>query len=205
MKIAAGDSVVIISGKDKGKTGQVLRTLHNKGRVVVAGINMRTKHVKSSPQRAGQILKYEASIDVSNVMAIDPKDKKRSRIGYKFDDKGKKSRIAKRSGEALVATKIAKKKEEVAEEPASAKATAGKKVTKKRAKKEEPKATTEKKAKKEAVAEAPAAEKKAPFWKRMGFGAEAMEEEEGDTRASDDTSPDDKTTPSRSRASGRGS
>lgn len=105
MKIRTGDTVVVISGKDKGKTGSVLRVLANKNRVVVADINMRTKHVKATAQQAGQKITYEASIDVSNVMLIDPKTKKRTRISYRKNEKGFKERIAKNSGEVYVAKK----------------------------------------------------------------------------------------------------
>ena len=100
MKIAKGDSVVVITGKDKGKTGTVLSVLKNKNKVVVAGINMRTKHVKKTPQRAGEKITYEGSIAVSNVMLVDPKTSKRTRVGYKVTEKGK-VRVAKRSGETI--------------------------------------------------------------------------------------------------------
>jgi len=101
MKITTGDTVVIITGKDKGKTGTVLRTLPATSRVVVAGINMRTKHIKATPQKAGQRLQYEASIHASNVMLLDAKTKKPTRIGFSVSEKGKKERIAKRSGEVI--------------------------------------------------------------------------------------------------------
>ncbi len=68
MKIHAGDIVVVISGKDKGKTGRVLRILQGKDRLVVAGVNMRTRHVRKTPQRPGQRIRYEAGIHVSNVI-----------------------------------------------------------------------------------------------------------------------------------------
>lgn len=100
MRIHTGDTVLITSGKDKGKTGEVLRVLHGKNRAVVAGINMRTKHIRKTPQRAGQIIRYEAGISVSNVMLLDPKTKKPTRIGYLFEN-GKKIRVAKVSGQVL--------------------------------------------------------------------------------------------------------
>lgn len=101
MKIRTGDTVVVISGKDKGKTGAILRVLPNKNRVVVADINMRTRHMKATPQQPGQKIVYEASLDVSNVMLVDPKTKKRTRIGFSKDAKGNKQRIAKASSEVL--------------------------------------------------------------------------------------------------------
>ncbi len=108
MKIRAGDNVVVTTGKDKGKTGQVLRVLQTKKRLVVTDINIRTRHMKAGPNRPGEIIKYEPSIDASNVMLVDPKTKKRSRIGFKLE-KGKKTRIFKQSGDEIKKTTIAKK------------------------------------------------------------------------------------------------
>lgn len=166
MKIQNGDNVVIISGKDKGKTGTVLRVLASKNRVVVANINMRTRHVKATPQRAGQKVTYEASIDVSNVMIIDPKTKKRSRIASKTDAKGKKQRVAVRSGEVLTKKKTAAK---------PAESTADKKApAKTKAKKEE---SETKKTEKTEEKAAPAVPGKKPFWKRVvDFGSEEADE-----------------------------
>lgn len=114
MKIRTGDTVVVISGKDKGKTGAVLRVLPIKNRVVVADINMRTRHMKATPQKPGQKVVYEASLNVSNVMLIDPKTKKRTRIGFTTDEKGNKKRIAKASGELLPNKKAATTAKKVA-------------------------------------------------------------------------------------------
>ena len=111
MRIHNGDNVVIITGKDKGKTGSVLKVLPTTGRIVVSGINMRTKHIKATPQQAGQKIQYEGSIAISNVMVVDPKSKKRTRVGFEVDDKGKKKRVAKRSGEIIEKKKIVAKKE----------------------------------------------------------------------------------------------
>ena len=108
MKLHTGDLVVIITGKDKGKTGRILRVLLEKNRVVVAGINMRTRHIKKTAQSAGRVVRYEASLHASNVMAVDPKTKKRTRIGYRFKD-GHKERIAKKSGEEMVTGKKLRK------------------------------------------------------------------------------------------------
>lgn len=101
MKIHTGDTVLVITGKDKGKQGTVMRVLPHQSRLVIEGINMRTRHIKKTAQEAGQRLKYEASIHVSNVMLLDPKTKKPTRVGFKTDAKGKKTRIARVSGEAL--------------------------------------------------------------------------------------------------------
>lgn len=102
MKLHAGDTVLVISGKDKGKTGRIMRVLLAEERVVVAGINMRTRHIKKTPQAPGRKVRYEASIHVSNVALLDPKLQKPTRVGYRLTADGKKERFAKRSKEALV-------------------------------------------------------------------------------------------------------
>jgi large subunit ribosomal protein L24 len=102
MKLHAGDTVVVISGKDKGKTGRIMRVLLLEDRVIVAGVNMRTRHLKKTPQTPGRKVQYEASIHASNVALLDPKLKKPTRIGYRLTSDGKKERFAKRSKESLV-------------------------------------------------------------------------------------------------------
>lgn len=102
-KIKKGDKVVVITGKDKGKTGEVTKVLVAEQRVVVAGINLVKKHEKPSARSQGGIVSKEASIHVSNVALADPKDGKATRVGFKIDKEGKKTRVAKRSGEALTA------------------------------------------------------------------------------------------------------
>ena len=90
MRIKKGDTVEVISGKDKGKKGKVVRTLPKQDRVVVEGVNIVTKHEKPrGPQNPGGITKTEAPIHVSNVMYYDAKAKKGVRLGYKIED-GKK-------------------------------------------------------------------------------------------------------------------
>ncbi len=101
MNFKVGDKVVVIAGKDKGKEGKILTVDRKNDRVVVEGINIVKKHVKGNGQTAGSIEEIEASIHVSNVMMIDPKTKKRTRIGHTVDKKGKKIRISKKSGENL--------------------------------------------------------------------------------------------------------
>ena len=105
MKIKTGDKVKILRGKDRGKTGKVIQVLFNKKRkcymVVVEGINILKKHMR--PQRRGdkgQVIELPAPIDMSNVMLIDPKSNKPTRIGYTIEGKSKK-RIANVSGEFL--------------------------------------------------------------------------------------------------------
>lgn len=100
-KIKKGDTVVILSGKDKGKTGDVIRAIPSEDKVVVQGINMISKHKKptqANPQ--GGIERVEAPMHVSKVAMKDPKSGKPTRVGFKFLD-GKKVRVAKKSGEVI--------------------------------------------------------------------------------------------------------
>lgn len=101
MKIKAGDNVVVIAGKHKGKTGKVLRVNPKTERIVVEDVNMVTRHMRKTPQRPGQKVQFEAPIHVSNVMLVDPKSKKRTRVGYQKDSKGVKQRITKNSKTTL--------------------------------------------------------------------------------------------------------
>lgn len=101
LKIKKGDQVVVITGKDKGAKGEVLRVLPEEQRVVVAGVNTVTKHKKPSPFSAGGLEKTEASIHISNVALADPKTGKATRVGYKVSKDGKKVRVARKSGEAV--------------------------------------------------------------------------------------------------------
>ncbi|CAM4080149.1 MULTISPECIES: 50S ribosomal protein L24 [Mesobacillus] len=101
MHVKKGDKVMVISGKDKGKTGIILEAYPKQSRVLVEGINIVKKHAKPSqvnPQ--GGILNQEAPIHVSNVMPVDPKSGKPTRVGYTVEN-GKKVRVAKQSGEVL--------------------------------------------------------------------------------------------------------
>lgn len=102
MNFKVGDKVVVIAGKDKGKEGKIIKTLKNDNKVVIEGINMVTKHVKPSAQNEnGGIIKVEAPIHASNVMILDPKTKKRTRIAHEIDENGKKHRISVKSKERL--------------------------------------------------------------------------------------------------------
>lgn len=102
MNFKVGDKVVVIAGKDKGKEGKIIKTLKNDNKVVVEGVNIVTKHVKPSAQNeTGGIIKVEAPIHASNVMIIDPKTKKRTRIAHEIDENGKKHRISVKSKERL--------------------------------------------------------------------------------------------------------
>ncbi|MRH44845.1 50S ribosomal protein L24 [Aquibacillus halophilus] len=101
MHVKKGDKIQVISGKDKGKQGEILEAYPKKERVLVEGINIIKKHAKPSQDNPqGGILNREASIHVSNVMPIDPKSGEPTRVGFEVRD-GKKVRIAKKSGEAL--------------------------------------------------------------------------------------------------------
>jgi large subunit ribosomal protein L24 len=100
-KIKKGDKVVVISGRDKGKNGEVLRVLRAKNRAVVQGVNMIKRHTRQSPGQPGGIIEKEAAIHLSNIAHIDPKSQKPTRVGFKVLGDGRKVRFAKRSGEVL--------------------------------------------------------------------------------------------------------
>ena len=102
MNLKVGDKVVVIAGSNKGKEGKITKTLKNENRVIVEGVNIVKKHKKGNGQETGGILEVEAPINASNVMIIDPKTKKPSRVGYKKDEKtNKKIRISKKSSEKI--------------------------------------------------------------------------------------------------------
>lgn len=161
MKLSHGDSVIVIAGKDKGKKGTVMRVLHDQNRVIVSGVNMLTKHVKKTAQSEGKKVKFEVSISAANVMIVDPKTGKPSRIGYKIEG-GKKVRFAKKSGTVLARVKVDADKKKAME----------------------------------------ATGKKSPFWKKGGFGAEAVQSE-GSTRTAPDAPASSGIT--HTRSGGRGS
>jgi large subunit ribosomal protein L24 len=156
MKIRHGDTVVVIAGKDKGKTGTVERVLKTEGRVIVSGVNMRTRHVKKTAQQAGRKVVYEASIAINKVMIVDPKTQKPSRVGFTINKDGKKMRISKMSGVEILKAKAQPKKKVT-------KATEGTKGTEVMKQKSD---------------SSDSSNKKSPFWKRMKFGAEAMDQAE---------------------------
>jgi large subunit ribosomal protein L24 len=100
-KIRKKDKVVVISGRDKGKSGEVIEVLPKENRVKVRGVNVVKKHQRQSPTQAGGIVEIEAAIHVSNVLHVDPKDNKPTRVGFKTLEDGRKVRFAKRSGEVI--------------------------------------------------------------------------------------------------------
>lgn len=101
LKIKKGDKVVVLTGKDKGKTGEVLRVLREENRAVVKGVNVVKRHVRPSTVNPGGIVEKELSIHISNIALSDPKTGKPTRVGYKVASGGVKSRIAKKSGEVI--------------------------------------------------------------------------------------------------------
>ena len=101
LKIRKGDRVVVTTGRDRGKTGEVLRILRKRNRAVVQGVNMVKRHQRPSQTAGGGIVEKELAIHISNLAHIDPKDQKPTRIGFKILADGRKVRFAKRSGEII--------------------------------------------------------------------------------------------------------
>jgi large subunit ribosomal protein L24 len=101
LKIKKGDNVVVTSGRDKGKSGQVLRVFPAENRLVVQGIHMARRHTKPRMGDPGGIVDKELTIHLSNVAHVDPQSGKPTRVGYKIMDDGRKVRVARRSGEMI--------------------------------------------------------------------------------------------------------
>ena len=101
MKIKKGDKVIVITGKDKGKTGEVTKAMPKENKVVVSGVNMAKRHQKPSQENAGGIVSKEMPIHVSNVALVDPKSGKATRVAMRVEKGGRKVRVAKRSGEVI--------------------------------------------------------------------------------------------------------
>ncbi len=99
-RIRRGDTVVVVSGKEKGKRGEVERVIPAKNRVVVSGVNVRTRHARPSQQNQEGIYTFEAPLHLSNVMLVDPDSGEPTRVGYRFTDSGK-VRVSKRSGKDI--------------------------------------------------------------------------------------------------------
>lgn len=101
MKVRKGDNVIVIAGKDRGKTGKVLRAIPERGQVIVEGVNVKKKHQRPTRQnQKGQIIDITMPLHVSNVQIVDPKTNKPTRVGYKVES-GKKVRVALKSGTVL--------------------------------------------------------------------------------------------------------
>jgi large subunit ribosomal protein L24 len=106
MKIKKGDTVIVVAGRDRGRTGQVVAAYPDRGKVLVQGVNVVTKNKKVNYQgqrgaKEGGITHEEAPIDVSNVQLIDPDSKKAARVGYRFDENGSKVRVTRPSGKDI--------------------------------------------------------------------------------------------------------
>lgn len=101
MKVKTNDNVLVITGKDRNKTGKVTRVLKKADKVVVEKVNMRTKHIKKTQTAPGSKIQFEAAMPASNVMVVCPNCKKATRVGYKKLESGKKQRMCKKCGEAL--------------------------------------------------------------------------------------------------------
>jgi large subunit ribosomal protein L24 len=100
-KIKKGDRVIVLSGRDKGKKGEVYQVMPKDGRALVRGVNMVRRHQRQTPQQEGGIISKEAPIHLSNLAIEDPKDGKPTRVGFAILADGRKVRVAKRSGEHL--------------------------------------------------------------------------------------------------------
>ncbi len=102
MHVKKGDTIQVISGRDKGKVGEVIKTMPETSQIVVEGVNVRTKHVKPQQEgESGQIATFEAPIHSSNVMLYSTKEQVASRISYTFTEEGKKVRMLKKTGEII--------------------------------------------------------------------------------------------------------
>jgi large subunit ribosomal protein L24 len=105
LKIKKGDHVIVLTGRDKGKHGEVVEMFPKENRAIVRGVNLVRRHTKAQGAKQGGIISKEATIDLSNIALEDPKDGKPTRIGFKVLADGKKVRFAKRSGELIPETK----------------------------------------------------------------------------------------------------
>ncbi len=101
MKFKTGDNVIVITGKDKGKKSKIINVFRNENKVIVEGVAVVKKHKKGAGKNGGGIVEQATKIDASNIAILDKKNDKASRIGYIFDEKGKKIRVSKKSGEEI--------------------------------------------------------------------------------------------------------
>ncbi|POF31558.1 50S ribosomal protein L24 [Roseibium marinum] len=100
-KIKKGDTVVVLTGRDKGKSGEVIQILTSDNKALVRGINMVRRHQKQTQAQEAGIVAKEAPIHMSNLALADPKDGKATRVGFKVQDDGTKVRVARRSGDLI--------------------------------------------------------------------------------------------------------
>ena len=101
LKIKRGDTVVVISGKEKGKRGEVEQVIPAKNRVVVGGVNVRTRHARPTQNNQEGLYTFAAPLHISNVMLVDPDSGEPTRVGYRFTDSGEKIRVSKKSGKEI--------------------------------------------------------------------------------------------------------
>ena len=100
-KIRKGDKVVVLAGKDKGRSGEVLSVQPKEDTAIVRGVNMVVRHQRQTQSQQGGLIRKEAPIHLSNIALADPKDGKPTRVGFRLEADGKKVRVAKRSGEVI--------------------------------------------------------------------------------------------------------
>ena len=100
-KIKKGDKVVVLAGRDKGKTGEVIRVMPKEERALVRGVNIVRRHQRQTASQEGGIISKEAPLHLSNLAYADPKDGKPTRVGFKVLEDGRKVRFAKRSGDLI--------------------------------------------------------------------------------------------------------
>ena len=100
-KIRKGDKVVVLTGRDKGRSGEVVQVMPTEDRAIVRGVNMVKRHTRQTGVQEGGIISKEAPIQLSNIAIADPKDGKATRVGFKILDDGRKVRVAKRSGDLI--------------------------------------------------------------------------------------------------------
>ena len=100
-KIKKGDKVVVLTGRDKGRTGEIVQVMPKENRALVRGVNLVKRHHRQTMNQEGGIIQKEAPVHLSNLALADPKDGKPTRVGFKILDDGRKVRVAKRSGEVI--------------------------------------------------------------------------------------------------------
>jgi large subunit ribosomal protein L24 len=101
LKLKKGDKVIVVAGKNKGNTGEIIKVYPNKSRVMVRGINIVKRHTKPTQNNAGGIVEKEGTIHISNIAYLDEKENKPSRLGFKILEDGRKVRMSKKSGEVI--------------------------------------------------------------------------------------------------------
>ncbi|MBD1545821.1 50S ribosomal protein L24 [Roseibium aggregatum] len=100
-KIKSGDTVIVLTGRDKGKTGEVIKMMPDDNKALVRGVNMVRRHQRQTQTQEGGIIAKEAPIHLSNIAIVDPQDGKATRVGFKVREDGTKVRVAKRSGDLI--------------------------------------------------------------------------------------------------------